>query len=97
MQAAQLSIANSTVAPLGSSSLSSTLMDGVSVTGRIGSLMARVFGCRHAEMSRPFSREGRAYRACLNCGAQRQFNLGNWEMQGGFYYGGPQVRQVPSA
>lgn len=84
MQAAELTIANSTVAPIHSSSL----------TGRIGSLMARVFGCRHAELSRPFSREGRAYRSCLNCGAQRQFNLGNWEMQGEFYYGRPQRRRA---
>jgi hypothetical protein len=86
MQAAQLTIANSTVAPIHSSSL----------TRRIGSLMARVFGCRHAELSRPFSHDGRAYRSCLNCGAQRQFNLGNWEMQGRFYYGQPQRRQAQS-
>ena len=64
------------------------------VTGKIGSLVARVFGCRHAEMSRPFSRDGRAYRSCLNCGAQRQFNLGNWQMQGHFYYGQPQRHQI---
>jgi hypothetical protein len=80
MQAAQIAIPNSSVSPLRSSSFS----------GRIGNLMARVFGCRHAEMSRPFSRDDRAYRSCLNCGAQRQFNLGNWEMQGRFYYGQPQ-------
>ena len=84
MQAAQLAIANSTVAPLHSSSF----------TGRIGSIMARFFGCRHAEMSRPFSRDGRAYRSCLNCGAQRQFHLGKWQMQGRFYYGKPQARQI---
>jgi hypothetical protein len=84
MQAAQLAIANS---PLRSSS----------VTTRISSLMARVFGCRHAEMSRPFSRDGRAYRSCLSCGAQRQFNLGNWEMQGRFYYGQPQTHRIQSA
>ena len=84
--AAHLNIPNSSVAPLGSSSLS----------GRISNLMARVFGCRHAAMSRPFSREGRAYRSCLNCGAQRQFHLGKWEMTGGFYYGQPQKRQIPS-
>jgi hypothetical protein len=66
------------------------------VTGRIGSLMARVFGCRHAELSRPFSRDGRAYRSCLNCGAQRHFNLGNWQMQGHFYYGQPQRHQIRS-
>lgn len=61
---------------------------------KIGSLMARMFGCRHAQMSRPFSRDGRAYRSCLSCGAQRQFNLGNWQMQGSFYYGQPQRHQV---
>ena len=56
------------------------------LTNKIGGLMARVFGCWHADLSRPFSRGGRAYRKCLNCGAQRRFNLGNWEMQGKFYY-----------
>lgn len=84
MQAAQLTLSNSSVAPLGSSSFS----------GRISNLMARVFGCRHAEMSRPFSRDGRAYRSCLNCGAQRQFHLGKWQMTGSFYYGKPQTRQI---
>ena len=86
MQAAQLTLSNASVAPLGSSSFS----------GRISNLMARVFGCRHAEMSRPFSRDGRAYRSCLNCGAQRQFHLGKWEMTGSFYYGNPQTRQIPT-
>ncbi len=85
--AAELTIANPTVAPIHTSSISN----------RISNLMARVFGCRHAEMSRPFSRDGRAYRSCLNCGAQRQFNLGNWEMTGGFYYGQPQRHHIPSA
>ena len=66
------------------------------VTRKIGSLMARVFGCRHAVLTRPFSRGGRAYRSCVNCGAQRQFNLGNWEMQGGFFYGQPQRHQIPT-
>ncbi len=87
MQAAELTIANSTVPQVNSSS----------VTGKLDSLMARVFGCRHTDMSRPFSRDGRAYRSCLNCGAQRYFNLGNWEMQGGFYYGRPQQREMSIA
>ena len=89
---AQLTIPNSTVAPLDSSSL----LNSSSVTSKIGSLMARVFGCRHATMSRPFSRDGRAYRSCLNCGAQRQFHLGKWEMQGRFYFGHPQSHQIPT-
>lgn len=81
MHAGELTIANRAVGHIEPSSL----------TGKIGNLMARVFGCRHAELSRPFSRGGRAYRSCVNCGAQRQFNLGNWTMQGNFYYGKPPV------
>ena len=76
MQAGELTIANSNIGHI----------DASSAIGKIGNLMARVFGCWHWELSRPFSREGRAYRTCLNCGAQRQFNLGNWEMQGKFFY-----------
>ena len=82
MQAAELTITNFAVGHIDPSSL----------TGKIGNLMARVFGCWHVQLSRPFSREGRAYRSCLNCGAQREFDLGNWEMQGNFYYGKPSTR-----
>jgi hypothetical protein len=56
------------------------------VTERLNGWIARVFGCWHTDMSRPFSHEGQAYRVCLKCGAQRRFNLGNWKMQGEFYY-----------
>jgi len=76
MQAGQLTITNSNINHIHASSL----------TGKIGDLVTRVFGCWHAALSRPFSREGRAYVKCLNCGAQRQFNLGSWKMQGKFYY-----------
>ena len=47
---------------------------------------ARVFGCWHKEMSRPFTDQGQTYRTCIDCGARRQFNLRRWEMQGDFYY-----------
>ena len=96
--AAELTIANSTVAA--SSALTGSAagqLASSSLSGKLDSLMARVFGCRHTDMSRPFSRDGRSYRSCLNCGAQRQFNLGNWKMTGGFYYGQPQMMQTPSA
>lgn len=86
--AAHLTIAKSTVAPKDHT---------CSVSRRFSKLMARVFGCRHAQMSRPFSRDGRAYRSCLNCGAQRQFNTGRWETTGSFYYGQPQQHQMPAA
>jgi hypothetical protein len=52
----------------------------------IGKLAARLFGCWHKNMSRPFSNKDQAYRTCLDCGASRRFNVGSWEMQGEFYY-----------
>jgi len=60
-----------------------------SVEERVSGWISRLFGCWHREMSRPFSHHGQAYRSCLNCGAQRKFNLNNWSMQGAFYYNGP--------
>jgi hypothetical protein len=54
--------------------------------------ITRLFGCRHREMSRPFSVQGQAYRSCVDCGARRQFNLQRWEMQGDYYYGLPTNR-----
>ena len=69
------------------------------VQGSVGSVfvaivtrMNRLFGCWHSEMSRPFSSQGQTYRTCLSCGAQRQFNLKRWEMQGEFYYRLPTSR-----
>jgi hypothetical protein len=76
MQAGQLTIATPNIGQINTSS----------VTAKIGDWVARVFGCWHSEMSRPFSHQGQAYRVCVNCGAHRQFNLKNWKMQGQFYY-----------
>jgi len=61
-------------------------VNGSSMGTRIGGWVARVLGCWHLDMSRPFSHHGQAYRVCLNCGAQRQFNLGNWQTKGSLYY-----------
>jgi len=76
MQAGQLTIATPNIGQISASS----------VTAKIGDWVARVFGCWHKEMSRPFSHQGHSYRVCLDCGAHRQFNLKNWKMQGQFYY-----------
>ena len=57
--------------------------------GKVSGLLGRVFGCWHKQMSRPFSSDGQTYRACLNCGARRSFNLARWEMRGDFYYSLP--------
>ena len=59
--------------------------------GGIGKLAARLFGCWHKDMSRPFSHKDQAYRTCLDCGASRKFNVGNWEMQGDYYYRGQRI------
>ena len=47
---------------------------------------ARIFGCWHRNMSRPFSRGNETYRACVACGARRRFDTKQWEMVGPFYY-----------
>jgi hypothetical protein len=57
--------------------------------GRVSGWLGRMFGCWHKEMSRPFSRDGQTYRACVTCGARRTFNVSRWEMRGGFYYSLP--------
>jgi len=48
--------------------------------------MARILGCWHVDMSRPFSRGSETYRTCVACGARRHFDLEQWEMVGSFYY-----------
>ena len=71
-------------------------MNASSQAGGVSGWLAKVFGCWHKEMSRPFSIQGQTYRTCLDCGARRQFNLGNWEMQGGYYYGRPRTQERKS-
>lgn len=48
--------------------------------------LTRLFGCWHREMSRPFTLRAESYRACLECGAHREFNTQVWEMTGPYYY-----------
>ena len=60
--------------------------------GRKISLMAKLFGCRHGNIGRPFTNGEIAYRSCLNCGARRQFNPDTMETHGNFYF--PPVTKV---
>ena len=53
------------------------------------SIFAKVFGCWHLNMSRPFTVDNESYRVCLNCGAHRQFDVKSWEMHGRYYYQAP--------
>lgn len=55
------------------------------VFGKKLSLMTRIFGCQHSNLSRPFSSGKVGYRACINCGSRKQFNPRTLETHGSFY------------
>jgi hypothetical protein len=52
-------------------------------------LLSKLFGCGHAELSRPFSKGKIGYRSCLKCGAIKQFNPETLKTFGAFYYPPP--------
>jgi hypothetical protein len=54
---------------------------------QIGAALARLFGCWHKDMSKPFGRDGKSYRDCLKCGARRDLDQ-DWRMVGRPYYTG---------
>ena len=56
------------------------------VFGKKMSLMAKLFGCWHKNLSRPFTNQKTAYRSCLECGARKQFNPETLETHGNFYF-----------
>ena len=41
-----------------------------------------LFGCRHAELSRVFTIDGRTYRVCCTCGSQFNYSLASMRMGG---------------
>jgi hypothetical protein len=55
------------------------------VFGEKMGLVAKIFGCRHKNLSRPFTRDKTSYRSCLNCGARKPFNAETLETYGKFY------------
>ncbi len=65
--------------------LESQAADNVQVFGKRVGILVRLFGCGHRNLSRPFSHKRIAYRACLQCGARKQFNTQTLETVGGFY------------
>lgn len=56
------------------------------VFGKKAGLIAKLFGCWHDNLSRPFTQNKTAYRSCLNCGARKQFNPETLETHGTFYF-----------
>jgi len=55
------------------------------VFGKKLGLLTRIFGCQHTNISRPFGNARVGYRACMNCGARRQFDPETLETFGAFY------------
>ena len=49
-------------------------------------IFAKLFGCEHRNISRPFTAGGTSYRTCLQCGARKQFDLETLKTYGSFYY-----------
>jgi hypothetical protein len=56
------------------------------VFGKKSGVIAKLFGCWHDNLSRPFKQNKTAYRSCLECGARRQFNPDTLETHGKFYF-----------
>lgn len=56
------------------------------VFGKKEGFTAKLFGCWHNDLSRPFVQGKTAYRSCLECGARRQFNSETLETHGSFYF-----------
>jgi len=47
--------------------------------------LQRLVSCRHRQMGRPFTRDGRTYRSCAKCGTRREFDLETWKMKGRYH------------
>lgn len=49
-------------------------------------IVAKIFGCWHRHLSRPFTDKNKSYRACLHCGARKSFDAETLKTSGPFYY-----------
>lgn len=63
------------------------------VFGKKVGFIAKLFGCWHEDIGRPFTEGKTAYRACLSCGARKQFDTKTLKTHGKFYYP-PLVKKV---
>ena len=62
------------------------LAQSTAVFGKKIGILAALFGCRHKNLSRPFTYGKESYCACLNCGARKNFNAETLTTFGAFYY-----------
>lgn len=49
-------------------------------------LFGKLFGCWHKRLTRPFTNKNVSYRACLECGARKSFDVQRFKSSGPFYY-----------
>lgn len=56
------------------------------VFGKRMGVLARLFGCRHKDLSRPFSDGKYGYRSCISCGARKRFDTETLVTHRPFYY-----------
>ena len=49
-------------------------------------LLGSLFGCWHKQLTRPFTIGSDSYRACLDCGARKQFDTQTLITIGSFHY-----------
>jgi hypothetical protein len=54
--------------------------------GKKVGILAKIFGCGHPDLSRPFSQGRLGYRTCLHCGARKRFDPETLKTFGAFYY-----------
>jgi hypothetical protein len=56
------------------------------VFGKKIGIFAKLFGCWHKQLSRPFTHGKSSYRACLHCGARQKFDAEKMKSTRKFYY-----------
>lgn len=49
-------------------------------------IFGSLFGCWHKQLTRPFTVGNDSYRACLDCGARKQFDTKILKTIGSFHY-----------
>ena len=58
----------------------------LSLTAIPNGWLTRLFGCRHRNMSPPYTGGEETYRSCMRCGARRLFSVERGRMTGAYYY-----------
>lgn len=54
--------------------------------GRKIGIVGKIFGCWHKRLTKPMTSERTTYRACLDCGARKNFDAVTFRSSGSFYY-----------